>query len=161
MKIIRLIIYIGCLAAVFSTGISCRKEKNPQSFLPENNIEEFVAEKLDLTTFPNSLELRRKPGMRFFSDFGFKPTETRKGKVCFETQDWYYNIIILDRQDYNEDGLEDLIIRFEDDGKHATYCQADNYIITRYSNTGNLIALSFEPILTRIKNNAADKNNAQ
>jgi hypothetical protein len=87
---------------------------NRKSFLPADEIEEFVVERLDLSTFRNSLGPRREPGMRHFSDFDIRPQTRTGGIIELKDTDWYYKVRILARGDFNRDGIEDLAVCFTD-----------------------------------------------
>jgi hypothetical protein len=62
----------------------------------------------------------------------------------FDSPEWFYGIEIKDRQDYNGDGIEDLALCFTDKSKKGSYSTQDSLLVTRYSETGFLIALGFE-----------------
>lgn len=114
------------------------------SHLPSKDIEKFVVEKLDLSTFRNSFGPRREPGMRTFADFGLGPTTASNGIIEFKEDDWNYTVKILGRRDYNNDGIEDLAIRFTDRSLVGSYRTESQLLLTRYSNDGKLIAIAYE-----------------
>lgn len=114
------------------------------SYLPSKDVEKFVVEKLDLSTFRNSFGPRREPGKRTFADFGLRPTNTSNGVIEFKDDDWNYTVKILGRQDYNNDGIEDLAIRFTDRSLVGSYRTESQLLLTRYSNDGKLIAIAYE-----------------
>ena len=114
------------------------------SYLPARDIEGFIVEKLDLSTFRNSFGPRRQPGMRFFSDFGLRPKTQANGTIAFEEEDWYYKITVLGRGDYNRDGVEDLLICFTDQALRGTYRTEIPLVVTRYSPQGLLIAIAYD-----------------
>ncbi len=113
------------------------------SYLPATNIETFIVEKLDLSTFRNSFGPRRQPGMRLFSDFGLQPKTQANGAIEFQDADWYYKVTVLGRGDYNRDGVEDLIICFTDQSLRGTYRTESPLLVTRYSLDGLLIAIAY------------------
>ncbi len=115
------------------------------SYIPSREVESFIMERLDLTTFRNSLGPARSPGMRHFSHFGLVPTEISEGRIVFETDSWYNCIEVLDRRDVNGDGIEDLLIRFTDDSTCGTYLTEYMYLITCLSEDSDLIALAYSP----------------
>lgn len=94
------------------SGVPASMDTEPLSFIPSEELERFIVERLDLTTFRNSLGPARSPGMRHFSHFGLVPTEISDGRIVFETESWFYCLEIIDRRDVNGDGIEDLLIRF-------------------------------------------------
>jgi hypothetical protein len=68
-----------------------------ESYIPKEDIELFVVQHLDLSTFRNSLGPQRKPGQRIFKDFGIAPTSIKKNEVEIDSEDWRYHIKILRR----------------------------------------------------------------
>ncbi len=113
--------------------------------MPSEDLEEFIVERLDLTTFRNSLGPARSPGMRYFSDMGLIPTEISEGRIVFETESWYYCIELVERRDVNHDGIEDLQICFTDDSIHGTYYVKYIYLLTCLSDDSDLIAIAYGP----------------
>lgn len=116
-----------------------------QKLIPDENIENFIVQNLNLSSFRNSFGPRRLPGMRRFSGFGIKPTKISDGLIVFDTSDWKYTIKILRKGDENGDGIEDLVITFIDSAKHGTYHTSNNYVLSRFSEKGDLVAIAFEP----------------
>ena len=114
------------------------------SYIPESDVEIFVFQKLDLSTFRSSLGPRRTVSMRTFPAFGMSPNVLKKGIIQFETDDWFYEIEIKGRKDYNGDGIEDLAICFTDRAKKGTYSARKSLLVTRYSKDGLLVALNYE-----------------
>ncbi|MCD4775660.1 MAG: hypothetical protein K8S15_06350 [Candidatus Aegiribacteria sp.] len=115
------------------------------SYLPTENLEQFIVDRLDLTTFRNSIGPARSPGMRHFSDMGLSPTEISEGSIVFETENWYYCIEVLEREDVNSDGIEDLLIRFTDDSIEGTYLTEYVYLLVCLSEESDLIAVAYGP----------------
>ena len=126
-----------------SAGLEQQASK-VSSYLPSKEIEKFVVEKLDLSTFRNSFGPRREPGMRSFADFGLRPTSVSKDSVEFKEADWTYTVKILGRRDYNNDGIEDLAIRFSDRSLTGSYQSESQLLLTRFSNDSRLIAIAYE-----------------
>lgn len=116
-----------------------------KSFIPKEKAGEFVAAKLDLTTFRNSFGPRRAPGLIHFADFGMKPKTATDEKVEFDDEEWSHAISIVSRRDVNGDGLEDLVITYSEQAKKGSYRDSQKLLITRYSEGGNLIALAYSP----------------
>jgi len=135
------------LVPVFLLLSSLAASQNNQtlSYIPSEGLEQFIVERLDLTTFRNSLGPARSVGMRHFADFGLTPTEISEGRIVFETESWYYCLEVLDRRDVNKDGIEDLLIRFTDDSVEGTYLTVYVYLMTCLSEDSDLIALAYGP----------------
>ncbi|MGC6456199.1 MAG: hypothetical protein ACON39_02540 [Coraliomargaritaceae bacterium] len=135
--------------SLFSAPGCILTEKIPSptlSYLPSSSLEWFVYEQLDLASFRNSLGPSREKAMRHFSDFGIFPTTIRKNYLEMETEDWFYGITILERRDRNGDGIEDLLVDFVDAAKMGTYRSSHRYLLTRYSDEGQLLAIAFEMV---------------
>ncbi len=127
------------------SGTSAASDYATISYMPSEDLEEFIVERLDLTTFRNSLGPARSPGMRYFSDMGLIPTEISEGRIVFETESWYYCIELVERRDVNHDGIEDLQICFTDDSIHGTYYVKYIYLLTCLSDDSDLIAIAYGP----------------
>ena len=130
-----------CLFAVVQSSAAVVAQK---SFLPKKDIEQFIVEHLDLSTFRSSFGARRQPGQRTFEDLGETPTSVEPGKIEFKSNDWLYSIRILGRKDYNKDGLEDVAICFTDRALQGSYYSSEPLLLTRYTSAGNLIAVAFQ-----------------
>ena len=136
------------IIAVFSllaSYVSSASHYETISFIPEEGIEEFIVEKLDLTSFRNSLGPARSPGMRYFSDMGLAPTEISEGRIVFETETWYYCIELIERRDINHEGVEDIQITFTDESIEGTYLTEYIYLLTGLSDESDLIAIAYGP----------------
>ncbi len=83
--------------------------------------------------------------MRYFSDMGLSPTEISEGRIVFETENWYYCIVVVEREDMNSDGIEDLLIRFTDDSIGGTYLTVYAYLFVCLSEESDLIAVAYGP----------------
>ncbi len=115
------------------------------SFIPSDGLELFIVERLDIASFRNSLGPARSPGMRYFRDLGLIPTGISEGRIVFDTGDWFYCVEVVERGDVNNDGIEDILIRFIDDSTQGTYMTEHIYTLTCYSEGSDLIALAFGP----------------
>lgn len=116
-----------------------------KDFLPKANIGRLLVDRLDITTFRSSLGPRRTPAMRHFADLGLKPTLIRDDTIEFDAEDWFYGLTVLERGDKNGDGLEDLVVRIDDHAKQGTYATTMELVVTRFSKSGDLVAIAFQP----------------
>lgn len=130
---------------ILLSGVALTSDTRTLSHIPFEGLEQFVIERLDLTTFRNSLGPLRSVGMRHFADMGLTPTEISEGRVVLETESWYYCLEVVDRRDVNGDGIEDLLIRFTDDSKEGTYLTDYVYLFTCLSEDSDLMALAYGP----------------
>lgn len=115
------------------------------SFIPSENLEQFIVDRLDIASFRNSLGPARSPGMRYFRDLGLFPTGMSEGRIVFDTGDWFYCVEVVERRDVNHDGIEDILIRFTDDSTFGTYLTHYMYTLTCYSEGSDLVAIAFGP----------------
>ncbi len=118
--------------------------KRATSYLPAVDIERFIVEKLDLSTFRNSLGPRRGPGMRVFAHFGLRPQTWSNGLIEFKEEGWYYRVRVLGHGDFNRDGIEDVAVCFTDQSLVGTYRTEMPLLLTRFSDDGWLIAIAYE-----------------
>ncbi len=147
MFIFRASVGLAVLAALFAVfAFAGEKTELPgKSLIPQKNIGQFIVDRLDVTTFRSSLGPRRSPGMRHFSDLGMKPTRVEDKRVEFDSDDWLFHITVLERVDKNSDGIEDLVVEIRDQSKKGSYQVASKLLLTRRIESGDLIALAFEP----------------
>lgn len=145
MPFVMTFIAATALAITGCASTSLREEAQPGSCIPRHCVERFVYERLDLSSFRNSLGPARDPGMQHFRDFGIKPARIEPGILEMETADWLYVLEILDRGDFNRDGLEDLVIGFYDSARGGSYRTFNRYLVTCYSSDSGLVAIAFEP----------------
>lgn len=77
-------------AAVAGNGAAC----------PQENVKEFVAEKLDVTTLPSAIRPKREKHKKTFSDYGYvvSQTEDKVGLVEEMPDGPQINIRILERK---------------------------------------------------------------
>ena len=118
------------------------------SYIPQEKIDEFIVSTLDLASFRNSLGPRRDLGDRTFADLDMEPTNRSRDGVVFESDDWQYRIQVLERGDFNQDGIEDLKICFQDRAKDGTYDVQTPLLVSRYDSAGYLVALAFDLVET-------------
>ncbi|MES1947584.1 hypothetical protein C84B14_09557 [Salinisphaera sp. C84B14] len=130
---------------VSTTAIAGSKTK---SYIPDKGVGEFIISTLDLASFRNSLGPRREPGDHTFADLGMEPTSRSRDGVVFESNDWRYRIQVLERGDFNGDGIEDLKLCFQDRARDGTYSVQTPLLVSRYDSAGYLVALAFDLIET-------------
>jgi len=129
-------------------SVESADSRNPAelvSFIPSDGLEQFIVDRLDIASFRNSLGPARSPGMRYFRDLGLVPTEISEGRIVFDTADWFYCVDVVERRDVNQDGIEDILIRFTDDSTFGTYLSHHMYTLTCYSEDSDLVAIAFGP----------------
>ncbi len=115
-----------------------------KSFFPSDNLLKYVFKRLDLTTFRNSTGPQRQTNQRYFSELGYSLVNSRDDELVIESDNWIFTIKVLSQRDINNDGLEDLEICILDKSKTSTYFTQEPLLLTQYSETSDLIALSFE-----------------
>jgi hypothetical protein len=74
-----------------------------------------------------------------------KPSKATEDVLVFETPgEWLYEMKILSRRDVNRAGIEDLEVCFVDHALNGgTYDTSKGFLVTRYSDDGYAVALSF------------------
>jgi len=142
---VRSVIPLAALV-MLAQGVNAERTASSQkSFLPREGLGRLIVDHLEITTFRSSLGPRRTPGMRHFADLGMKPTRVTEQRVEFDSDEWSYAITVTERADKNGDGLEDLVVKFTDEARHGTYKAESTLLLTRYCESGDLIAIAFEP----------------
>jgi hypothetical protein len=74
-----------------------------------------------------------------------KPTIVTDRAVEFDMEDWFFAVRVVETGDKNGDGLGDLIVEVEDRAKKGSYATAQKLLLTRFTATGDLVALAYEP----------------
>lgn len=114
----------------------------PSSPWPDRDLARFVFEHLDLSSFRNSTGPRRRAGQRFFKDLGVHPSQVSATEASTEG-DWRYVVRILERGDYNKDGVEEVLIGFSDVAQEGgSYLSRRSYILQFVD--GRAIALAYD-----------------
>ena len=132
------------LVLLVSTTADSVASSETTTYIPQEQIDEFIVTTLDLASFRNSLGPRRKPGEHTFADLGMAPTGRSEDGVVFESDDWQYRIRVLERDDFNQDGIEDLKLCFQDRARHGNYNVQTPLLVSRYDSAGYLVALAFD-----------------
>ena len=115
----------------------------PESFLPQENLERFIVDNLDLSTLRSSLGPRRGPGQRTFKDLGETSPLIGPGTIEFKSDAWLYRVEIIGRGDYNKDGLEDVAVCFVDRALKGSYTSVQPLLLTRFGPDGRLVAIAY------------------
>lgn len=114
------------------------------TYFPDANLAQYVYDKLNISTFRNSLNPRRMKNQLLFSELELRPSSMEEKAFTIESSDWRYEVIILRRKDINKDNIEDLEICFRDSSKVGTYNAQQPLLITQLSESSNIVALGFE-----------------
>lgn len=133
------------ISAAALLGFTAKTKAEVVSHLPQSGIGQLIVDRLDITSFRNSLGPRRSPGQRYFADIGLKPISVNDNLVDLSEPDWKHTIRITERRDVNSDGIEDLVLVWVDHSNSGNYIGADTLLVTRYTANGDLIALAFTP----------------
>ncbi|MBS63626.1 hypothetical protein [Salinisphaera sp.] len=141
----RALLFFALLASTSADSIA---SSETTSYIPQEKIDEFIVSTLDLASFRNSLGPRREPGDHTFADLGMEPTSRATDGVVFESNDWRYRIQVLERGDFNQDGIEDLKLCFQDRALDGSYNVQTPLLVSRYDSAGYLVALAFDLIET-------------
>jgi hypothetical protein len=128
--------------ALFSIHLSAtntnKAKKNHEKILKD------IYNKLNLSTFRNSLYMQRTAKDKYFSNLNLTISQIKKNSMVIDTDDWAYTISIIAIKDVNKDGITDIAICFTDKAKSSTYHSQEPLLITKYSKQSDYIALKFE-----------------
>ena len=116
-----------------------------ESFIPKKNLECFVYNKLNISTFRTSFDAQRRRGVRHFAGLGAKATQLSDNMIKVAGKGWRFSIHILERRDVNGDGIEDLLVQYEDLAEDGSHKGSGYLLLSRFSAKGKLIALAYEP----------------
>lgn len=136
----------GWLFLLIATAAFCACAKGPSvhSYLPAENLPQFLVKHLSLASFRNSLGPQRVVGETTFYELGFKQWEFAAHRAVFDGPNWHYGIQVLRQDDINGDGVADAVICFTDQAKEGSYLTVQPLLITRFSNATPAIALKYE-----------------
>jgi hypothetical protein len=112
------------------------------SFLPKADLGQFIVDKLDLGSFPSMLGPRLTPSQHTFGGMKLKPSQITAKQIVFDDDDMYILIDILDRGDFNDDGLEDVVVCWTEQAKGGTLNDTTPLLLTRYSADSPLVAIA-------------------
>ena len=131
--------------------LSCKKNKSetleviekPKAasyFVAEGNeaVLRQIYEELDLRSFSSSFsqKVKTNPDKLTIAENLIKPRisyNDTKGELQIETDSWSYSLAMLERGDFNMDGIEDMKISFTDKSKIGTYNTSHDYYIGKSS----------------------------
>lgn len=114
-----------------------------QSHFPQTGVPQFLFDHLDIATFRSSLGPQRDIDQRRFAGLSPPPTTLTANAIEILEDNWLRRMTIVDRGDFNRDGIEDLVVCLEDNAIGATYRSTQLLLITRYSDNSAAIALHF------------------
>jgi hypothetical protein len=101
----------------------------------------MVARNLDLTTFPNSIGPRRKPGAKIPADYGFTAVDADGSLAILSQTDhsWEISVTLI-----SHDG-DDVIVCFGDDARNGGSYHAQSPLKLHHELTGLYRALAERP----------------
>jgi len=135
--------------AIQNEYISCEaldliKNKEPSTNKSSLSYGNDIASRLDLSSFPSSLNRRSRENNKTLSDFGPQDLTIDSFSAIRETNDWTYTIKVIASTDLNNDRIDDLIIWIHDKAKHGSYNTYSTLIVPLYNNNQPLIATPYE-----------------
>jgi hypothetical protein len=110
---------------------------------PERDLPAFVFAHLDLTSFRNSTGPSRRTGQRLFAELGIHPTETSDSTASSLSDGWFYRIRVLERRDFNGDGVDEVAVCFWDEARNGGSYRVQQPLLLQLV-AGRAIALDFE-----------------
>lgn len=114
-----------------------------ESHIPASGVPEFLFDSLDIATFRSSLGPKRTENHRTFSSISPPPTTVTDDYVEILEDHWVRRLTIVDRGDFNKDGIEDLAVCFHDSAIGATYRATKLLLVTRYTDSSLAVALNY------------------
>lgn len=132
----------ACLLAL-SLPVAAHAAEDPESHFPQTDVPQFLFDHLDVATFRSSLGPKRSIGQRTLASLSPPPTTVTADAVEILEEDWLRRLTVVDRGDFNRDGIEDLAVCLEDRSLRGTYRATTLLLVTRYSSTSPAIALHF------------------
>lgn len=129
------------LMLLFPAVVHAREDL--ESHIPASGVPEFLFNNLDIATFRSSLGPKRTESDRTFSSISPSPTTVTADYVEVLEDDWVRRLTIVDRGDFNKDGIEDLTVCFDDRAIGATYRSTQLLLVTRYTDSSLAVALNY------------------
>ena len=104
---------LGGVLLLITPTVPAQDTGAPEAW-PEQDLARFVFEHLDISSFRNSTGPRRGPGQRLFADLGVQLTRVTETQATSDDGGWAYVVRILGKDDYNKDGVDEVLICFHD-----------------------------------------------
>jgi len=105
-------------------------------------------EHLDLKSFRSSFGPKHDNvhTLKDFVEYDCPKAKTTSQKNYLEVHcpDWYYKVEVIDRGDFNSDGIEDLRLKFEDRALGGSYNTISIVTVTRKKKQGPIIFAGLE-----------------
>lgn len=114
-----------------------------ESHIPTSDVPEFLFDHLDIATFRSSSGPKRDQGDRTLSSISPPPTTVTTDYIEVLEDDWVRRLTIVDRGDFNKDGIEDLAVCFDDRAIGGTYRSTQLLLVTRYTASSPAVALNY------------------
>ena len=118
------------------------------TFLPKTGVEEYVASNLDIRSFNTSVDGRRETYQARLREVGYKPVPKRSGRgpvvIPLESPDGIVVLSLFERGDRNRDGIEDVLVCFEDRRKDGSYNRSQVLLAQKYAASSPLVALDVD-----------------
>jgi hypothetical protein len=111
-----------------------------RKFVAEN-FSSTVIDELDLSSFGSSLGPRLEDNKQTLSAFEFGNITKTADKVTINDEGWLYEITLLARGDFNNDGIEDLLVRFLDQSGDASYFSLQTLLLEKPSKDAKVTAI--------------------
>jgi len=117
-----------------------------ESHFPEQDVARFLFDHFDIATMRSSLNPARRTEQRTFASVLPAPTTLTSDTFEVREPDWVRTVRVLDRGDFNRDGIEDLLVCFDDRAILGTYNASSLMLVTRYSDDARAVAIHFSPV---------------
>lgn len=129
--------YLSCEALDLIKGKVGSKEK------PSINYGNEIAAKLDLSSFPSSLNRRARKGNLTLLNLGSNELTIEQSFVSLDTDEWTFTIELAASTDLNNDNIDDLIIWVYDKAKFGSYSTYTTLVVPIYNDNQKLLATPY------------------
>lgn len=135
----------GYLLALVMVAPASAEPARLVTHFPEHDVSRFLFTHFDIATIRSPLNPARSADQRSFASVLPAPTRFEPDMFEVDAFGWVYRMRILDRGDFNRDGVEDLVACFESRAMLGSYNASQLLLVTRYSEHTPAVAIRFEP----------------
>jgi hypothetical protein len=114
------------------------------SFLPKGPLEEFVVAQFDIRTINSSLNVGREIYQARVMELGYRPLPRLRpaDPLVLDSAAGTITISLFERGDHNSDGIEDILVCFNDRAKNGGFNATQPLVLQKYSDNTPLVALA-------------------
>jgi hypothetical protein len=114
------------------------------SFLPKGPLEQFVVAQFDIRTINSSVNVGREIYQARLMELGYRPLPRLRpaDPVVLDSPTGTITLSLFERGDHNSDGIEDILVCFNDRAKDGKFNATRPLILQKYSDNTPLVALA-------------------